>query len=352
MKTNAEGGEYYGVDCPYCTDTRKRLSINNLWATDDNGTVGKHNLHLAHCFNEHCIATRDVQLELFDMVFPHGRWLRDAPKLVVAENEIVPSRTKTALPRGLVSVNHSTKAAQAGDYLRDRGFDPCELWQRWRVCYCDHDAKSQPPIRRRIVIPVYAFPAMSTADDKNAEHPILAGWQARVIESVGDDVPKYLSAKGMKKSTLVYGLTAAVGTTGPVIICEGVTDVWRLRTNAVALFGKDLSPRQQRLVVDEFPGRPLVVFLDDDAREKAAEARRQLLMARKTAGDNSPVVIARLPSGRSDVGECTCDEAWDQVAAAQRCTRESLGVDPDRVPPTRHPAEIVRRFRPVRRVAA
>jgi len=351
MKIETKGGEYYHVNCPFCTDTRKRLDINNLWATDENGQVGKHYLHLAHCQNERCISTREIQLELFDMVFPHGRWLRDAPKPAVVDAEIVPSRTKIALPRGLVSVNHSSKATEAGDYLRQRGFDPSELWQRWWVCYCDHDRNSQPPIRRRIVIPVYAFPAIST-NDQDADEPILAGWQARVIESVGDDVPKYLSAKGMRKSALAYGLTAAVDTTGPVVICEGVTDVWRLRTNAVALFGKDLSRRQQRLIVDEFPGRPLVVFLDEDAREKAVEARRQLLMARKTTGDNSPVVIARLPSGRSDVGDCGCDEAWDQITVALRCTRKSLGVDPDHVPPTRHPVEIRRRFKPVRRAAA
>lgn len=357
MKTTVTGGEYYYVDCPFCNDTRKRLGIHHYWATDDDGAVCKEDLHLAYCFNEDCLATREDQLLLYDMVFPLGRWSRGVPRPVVTESDVVDNilaegQPKISLPRGLVSANHSTKAAAAGEYLRERGFNPYELWRRWRVCYCHYDADAQPRICRRIVIPVYAFPAMSTADAPDADEPILAGWQARVIEDVGRKVPKYLTAKGMRKSALVYGLTAAVDTTGPVVISEGVTDVWRLRTNAVAIFGKELSLYQQRLLASELAERPLVVFLDDDAREKAVEARTSLLNARKAAGDRSPVVIAKLPSGRSDVGVCTCDEAWDQVAVALQSERGDLGVDPDRVRPIRHPAESMRRFRPVRRGAA
>ena len=357
MKTTVTGGEYYYVDCPFCTDLRKRLGIHYCWATDDDGAVCQQDLHLANCFNEGCLATREDQILLYEMVYPHGRWSRGVPRPVVTESDMVDTivaetQPTISLPRGLVSVNHSTKAVQAGEYLRERGFDPHELWKRWRVCYCHYDADAQPRIRRRIVIPVYSFPAISTGDDQDAEEPILAGWQARVIEDVGGNVPKYWTAKGMRKSTLVYGLTTAVDTAGPGGICEGVTDVWRLRTNAVAIFGKDLSLYQQRLIVGEFANRPLVVFLDDDAREKAVEARMRLLNARKAAGDHASVVIAKLPSGRTDVGECDCDEAWDQVAVALQCTRKELGIDPDLVPATRHPAEIKRRFRPVRRDAA
>jgi hypothetical protein len=93
------------------------------------------------------------------------------------------------------------------------------------------------------------------------------------------------------------------------------------------------------------------VFLDADAREKASETRMRLLNARKAAADKSPVLIAKLPDGHSDVGECTCDEAWDQVAAAMQCTREELKVDPIHVGDIRHPAELERRFRPMGKTA-
>jgi hypothetical protein len=280
-----------------------------------------------------------------------GRWQRGTVRSKSTENDLIDQMAplrKISLPRGLVSVNHSTKAAQAGDYLRQRDFDPGELWRRWRVCYCEGDAQAEPRIKQRIVVPVYSFPQVSVTDDE----PILAGWQARVIREAPKGVPKYLTAKGMRKSALVYGLTAAADTDGPVVICEGVTDVWRLRTNAVAIFGKDMSLRQQHLILEEFADRPLVMFLDEDAREKAVKARNALVEARKRVGDKAPVVIARLPEGRSDVGECACDEAWDQVAAALKCSRKELGVDPDNVPPARHPEEILRRFRPVRKAVA
>ena len=119
----------------------------------------------------------------------------------------------------------------------------------------------------------------------------------------------------------------------------------------MAIFGKDLSLNQQRLIVSEFAKRPLVVFLDDDAREKAVEARTRLLNARKVIGDRSQVVIAKLPPGRTDVGECDCDEAWDAVGIPLQCSREDLGVDPDHIPCPRHPTEIMRRFRPVPKAA-
>lgn len=351
LQTRSYGGEYYCVDCPFCTDTRHRLNISYLWATDDNGDVGQQNLHLAHCFNEDCIKNREDQLQLFDMVFPLGRVLQGVPRPIRTDQDTLDEMhyglCKIRLPTGLVSVTHS-KAAQAGEYLRNRDFDPGELWRRWRVCFCQRDSRSEPRIARpRIVFPVYDFPGISIGDEESIDEPILAGWQARVIENVPRGVPKYLTAKGMRKSALLYGLTAAVDTEGPVVICEGVTDVWRLRTNGVALFGKDMSLRQQRLLIEHFSGRPLVLFLDEDAQDKVRDARNRLLMARKAANDKAEVVIARCPADRSDVGDCTTEEAWDQVAVALKCSRSELGIDLDNLPAPVHPKEILQRFRKV-----
>jgi len=350
-QTRIQGGEYYCVNCPFCTDTRHRLNINHLWATDDDGNIGQQNLHLAHCFNEGCIKNREDQLALFDMVFPLGRLLQGTPRPIRTEQDTLDEMhvglRRIRLPTGLVSVNHS-RAAQAGEYLRNRDFDPGDLWRRWRVCFCQRDSRSEPRIARpRIVVPVYDFPGISIGDEESIDEPILAGWQARVIENVPRGVPKYLTAKGMRKSALLYGLTAAVDTEGPVVICEGVTDVWRLRTNGIALFGKDMSLRQQRLLIEHFTGRPLVLFLDEDAQDKAREARNRLLTARRAANDRTEVVIARCPADRSDVGDCTTEEAWDQVAAALRCSRSELDIDLDNLPAPVHPREILQRFRKV-----
>ncbi|MCU0978820.1 MAG: hypothetical protein MUF25_06590 [Pirellulaceae bacterium] len=137
LQTQVTGGEYYCVNCPFCSDTRQRLNFNYLWATDDNGNIGKANLYLVHCFNENCVTTRQTQLELIDMVCPLGHRLQGLTRPIRTENDwcdqIPAEHLRIRLPKGLVSVNHSTKAAPAGEYLRSRGYDPGELWKRWRV---------------------------------------------------------------------------------------------------------------------------------------------------------------------------------------------------------------------------
>ena len=114
----------------------------------------------------------------------------------------------------------------------------------------------------------------------------------------------------MKKSQLLYGLPEAAGLQDAVVVVEGPTDVWRLGPGAVALLGKDMSLRQQELVDRFLPGRPVVVFLDRDAQDKAVELQRTLL------GRGRVTVLAGLPAGRDDVGECTPEEARQQVALA------------------------------------
>ena len=73
-------GEQYGVNCPYCGDTRRRLYFSYQWAVRDPDS-GNDNLHLVHCHNENCVATRPRQRELLHRVYPLGAsarrdWLR------------------------------------------------------------------------------------------------------------------------------------------------------------------------------------------------------------------------------------------------------------------------------------
>ena len=59
------------------------------------------------------------------------------------------------------------------------------------------------------------------------------------------------------------------------MLVEGVTDVCRLKTNAVAILGKDLSVAQTQLVARYFPNRPVVLFLDrgEDQGEQRRKSR-------------------------------------------------------------------------------
>ena len=193
-------------------------------------------------------------------------------------------------------------------YLLGRGFDPNRLWESWRVGYCDCGRDVAPVVRRRIVIPIFDI-GSSTASAGLSQ--ILAGWLARAI---GPEEPKYLFCRGMKKSRLLYGLPWAVGSTDPVFVVEGPADCWRIGSGAVALVGKTLSSCQQSLLVDRFPGHPIVVFLDADAREEAAQLCRSLRPARVGGAGDNRVVCAALPPGRKDPGDCTSQEIAAAVA--------------------------------------
>lgn len=89
-----------------------------------------------------------------------------------------------------------------------------------------------------------------------------------------------------------------------VYVCEGLFDCLRLWCNdkpAVAGFGclfSDFQIKQLR----KLPARKLVLALDNDAAgRKGAEKLKSLVT-------NKLIVIAELPKGRKDIGECTDEE--------------------------------------------
>jgi len=321
------GGEYYRVNCLFCSDTRRRLWISHRWGEPDSRT-GREITHLAYCYNEQCLAGDDRQARenrerLHELVYPLGV-PRHRPLLGRGRPRDRPVEPKVfAVPDGVVPLEELSPEHPAVAYLRSRGFDPAELAARWRVGYCHSSRDAVPALLRRIFIPIHDVrPRFGT----DARDPVvLAGWQARIVgEQLG--ATKYFSALGMSKSRLLYGLPEALEAQGPAVVVEGPTDVWRLGPGAVALLGKSLSRRQWELLVSRFAGRPLVVLLDADARDEAGKICQLLLGPPHARAKVDPVVIATLPEGRQDVGECTRAEAWASVAAALGRPIEGLGL--------------------------
>ncbi len=320
LSVKISGGEYYRVNCPYCNDTRKRLYIGYLWGQLDKIT-GREILHNVICYNEKCIRDRIQQQSLFDRVYPFG----GAPRLSLPPvsrgngGDSHPSSSEAIaakLPDNTVPLTDRSVPDHVRKYLLSRHFDSVLLWKRWKVRYCAAAIHSTPIIHDRIVIPFHVFNPIR-------KKLLLAGWQAR---SLNDDesAPKYLFPTGMRKSRLVYDLFAARRSRGPVVICEGVTDVWRLNKNAVALLGKTMSERQCDLIVSEFTGRPLVVLLDADARNEALKIARQLRSRRHEHNDSGVVVVATLPRNAGDPADCTRTQVWKAIATA-------LGLDAKRL---------------------
>lgn len=309
-------GETYRMNCPFCNDTRSRLAVCHRWAVRDE-KADDDMLHLAICFNESCFKTRERQKQLYAMVFPGGALARGVKiELPKAVEKPPPQLPRFELPES-VRVSGLKPTHPAVQYLEGRGFSVRWLGEKWCVSYCFGNCGPRPRFDDdRLVYPVLEPRCPRLIRGMYSMSYRLAGWQARRIDDSDESWPKYYSAAGMRKSELLYGLPHALEGDGPVAIVEGVTDVWRLRRDAVALFGKTISAAQIKLLCRHLAGRPLAVFLDNDARDEARQIRRQLLAARQERGDGAPVALARTPKGRDDPGECTFKEAWNAIHAA------------------------------------
>ena len=319
LRANSGGGEEYYVSCPFCSDTRYRLSINYRWGSRDPRT-GDDFLWLCCCYNEECIKTREKQQELFRMVFPRGRYgrpirLPTKPSPEPIEPAVI--RLPESVPIEDLPITHPAWA-----YLSGRNFDREDLKGRG-IRYCDSCTSSRPVLREeRIVIPFYAPTALyidSEVEGTPENDLFLAGWQARLIFNTDDKSnPKYLTAAGMHKSNYLYGLPLALKSTGPVVLVEGVADAWRVGPNGLAMLGKSLSQAQSDLMMRCFRGRSILVMLDDDAMDEAHETAHFLARRRRALDEEAVVGRAPVPCRCKDPAESTTSEIRAIVNRALR----------------------------------
>jgi len=296
--TVRQRGEQYGINCPCCNDSRHRCYVSYQYGERDPKT-GSPNHHLWYCHNEQCHRDPSNRARMQAMLTPSlaGQALAARKRAAVAPAPTTTTSTPQpiAAPEGLTPVDQLPADHPAAQYLSQRGFDLGELCRVWGVCWVHACNNTRPNATGRIAFPIFRpEPLFSTAVDAET---VLVGWQARIVPGIRPAAApdaKYLSAAGMQKSSLLYGLPQAKQSTGPVVIVEGPTDVWRYGPGAVALLGKDLSTTQRALLLHHFASRHIVVMLDADAQEAAVKIQRDLQTAR--GGDS--VVIARLPEGR------------------------------------------------------
>src|SRR4051812_5624944 len=185
-------GESYYVSCPFCGDTRQRLSINHRYGSYDPVTDSD-NLHLARCFNEDCTKDPGRYAELRERIF--GFVNRDQRRRVV--KVLRGRRTVTAeeplreasLPGEVVPLKDLPAGHPALAYLIERGFDPAELSSVWEVGFCATASAAYRLAQDRLIIPV-------TRDGT------LIGWQARYAgerDWKAERLPKYYTMPSMPK---------------------------------------------------------------------------------------------------------------------------------------------------------
>ena len=113
LRAEVFGGEYYRINCPYCSDTRQRLWISYRWAEVDPRTRSEL-LHLAICFNEDCIDSYEVRQDLFERVYPwpYRRRTEPKPNEPVLDAVPPPKPRKFRLPADCIPIDGSDVASQ------------------------------------------------------------------------------------------------------------------------------------------------------------------------------------------------------------------------------------------------
>ncbi len=224
-----EGGKgiargWVGISCPFCT--------------------GNPGYHLGYCIdssNRYAGAftcwrcggksavkviskiTRSTDSETRQII---KRYSGSNPATKTNKKEKKEKSSKCSLPAGLVPFK-----GKPYRYIKERKFKVKELVSEW-------DLKATGPVgafKHRIIIPIYF---------KNQ----LVSFQGRDLTGKSDmkykACPQQYEVRGHKHC--LYGYDKIEG--DRIVVCEGVTDVWRLGVGSVATFGIKFTMEQVRLL--------------------------------------------------------------------------------------------------------
>lgn len=235
-------GEIYTLNCPACGDTRGRLAVGHLCGCTLK--VGNRwcyfSSRMYKCHNEGCNLTdhfkQDLPIKL-EKLIPSAEPTRVKSRSL--------KNVDVVFPRLMIPITSDGVPEAVRAYLLQRRFDPYELWYNYQVHYCPpgaawtkviDDGKPRTFKYDRLLIPIF-----------RGYH--IVGWQARLAcDLEGEEkrrTPKYITYG--EKTEMLYNMDEAKWHRH-IAIVEGVTDVWRIGGNAVALLGKTLSATQLEII--------------------------------------------------------------------------------------------------------
>lgn len=285
-------GENYHVCCPFCGDTRYRLSLPytcgaKMRMRDERETTFA---RMAHCFNEtHCMEDKAKKRDLFAAIFD-----REPPLLFRRNSGSSAPRREVIYPSNLLRLTSLSPDHEAVRYIMGRGFGPEQL-EQFGCSYCPEDP--DPLMARRIFIPV-----LDPGGDR------IGGQCRATFDPVGKFPPKYYTLPGTPLGSTLFGISWA--DEDLIIVTEGVFDAMRLGRYGVCTFGSRISQQQQSLLKT----RPAVIFAFDPGL-KEADSRAYESYLEVIDDLRSEVDIVRelqLPDGE-DPASMNEEELWQKI---------------------------------------
>jgi DNA primase len=272
---NQQKDEYLFA-CPFCSSTKKKLSINiitNKWKCWVCGSKGGHILWLLKKLN----VSKDI-LQKFKAEF------KDSDIKVYKETT---ANVNLQLPpeyKPLWKQENTYGYLHAISYLSKRNITLEDII-RHRIGYCESGAYAN-----RIILPSY---------DRNNQLNYFTG---RLFYDGG------MKYKNPPVSKNIVCFENMISWDDHVILCEGMFDAIALRRNAIPLMGKTLSSAIEKQLIENNT-KHVTIFLDEDARVDALKLERRLLQY----NINVEVVLT---TGK-DASQMGFDTAWNEISEAR-----------------------------------
>ncbi|MHA2064711.1 MAG: hypothetical protein ACXABY_10085 [Candidatus Thorarchaeota archaeon] len=259
-------GECYRLNCPACGDTRERLYISHYFGCKKKiKTINYYFGNVYVCHNERC----NLQ-QYFDRLWQicpdcTGQEIGESRKPSTFVSFMNDVKKEMDLPSPCIPIISDEIPDTALAYLYERQFEPADL-DKYKVKFvpkgtvyqkATEEEKAKSFLEDRLLIPII-------------QRHKMVSWQARRLrDTPGDKGFKYLFPKKANKSEWLYNMDTAIFH-HDLVITEGVTDVWRIGQNAVALFGKKASRAQLELLKLLWGWNgSCVIALDPDAKSNA-----------------------------------------------------------------------------------
>ena len=224
------GQNYIGMDCTFCGDGRNHLGVN------------KHN-GCYYCFV--CGAKGSFKYLVYKLT---GEWINRSIFEIVTQE---PSSGATDL-----DFDFDSLSSRAKDYLFNRGYDPEELIDKYKL----RDGGLVGKFKYRIMIPYFMNNKLVTYSGRDYS---------------GVQEPKYLhldhESSIMSCKEVLYNLDNCKDQS--IILTEGIFDSWRLCTGSIALSGKQLSTNQHQQL-KRF--QRIFIALDQDAVKESNHIANQI----------------------------------------------------------------------------
>lgn len=266
----------YLFTCPFCSHSKKKLSINiltNKWKCWVCGSKGGHIIWLLKKLN--------VSKQLLQ------KFKEELGEVEIQKYKTTTVETTLQLPyeyKPLWRVEKSYPYYHAISYLKQRGITANDIL-RYRIGFC-----TEGPYANRIILPSY---------DRNNQ---LNYFTARLFY---DEGMKY---KNPPVSKNIICFENMVDWNEPIILVEGMFDAITLRRNVVPLLGKNIPKVLEKALIEHHV-KDVIIFLDEDARTDALKLEQKLL----THNINVRVVFTQ----GKDASDMGFEQAWEEISYAK-----------------------------------